>query len=398
MAFGTSNRVALRYVMETVWGTTPASPAMQALRFTSESLNYNADFITSDEIRSDRMTADTIQVSSSGGGDISGELSYATYDDFIMSVMFSDWYTTGSVEAAQTDISITKTGGTPNTWTIDSAALADFTDNNIVVGQLIEVTGFTTAGTFQAIVTTISTLSLGMQPLTDVASESAGDSVTVTPMDHIRNGVVDKSMTIQKEYTDLTTPEFLNFAGSKIGSMSVELSTGSILTMGFSMLAKDAAMTETQFASATEPAANTNDVLNAVDNVAAVVFDGDPGATAVCFNSLSIEMNNNLRGQEAVSSLALKGVVPSRISLTGNIELYFENSTEFDKFRAATAFSLTFKAVDTSSNYYVFHLPRVKYTNMEIAAGGLDQDVFASGQIEVIADATGTYMIQVSRS
>ena len=395
--FGTSNRVALRQIAESTWGTTPATPTFDAVRFTSESLNYNADFITSEEIRADRMTPDTIQVSSQAGGDINGEWSYATYDDFIEAALYSAWVTTATAEGAQTDISVTKTGGTPNTWTLDSAALADFSDNNFVVGQFIRVAGFTTAGTFYAQITSISALSLGIQPMTDVASEAAGDSITVTPMEYVRNGTTKSSFTIQKAFTDLATPEFWNFTGARISAWNLELATGSILTTSFSVLAKDATMTETQFAGATINAANTNTVLNAVNNVAAIVFDGDPGGSTYYFNSLSINLDNQLRGQEAVGTLGLIGVEAGRMALTGSVELYFENSALFDNFRAATAFSLSFLAQDVASNSYVVTIPRAKYTSMEIVAGGLDQDIFASAQFEGIIDATGTYQYQVSR-
>ena len=395
--FGTSNRVALRQVAESTWGTTPATPTLEAVRFTSESLNYNADFITSEEIRADRMTPDTIQVSSQAGGDINGEWSYATYDSFIASALYSAWVTSASAEGAQTDISITKTPGSPNTWTLDSAALADFSDNSFVVGQFIRVEGFTTAGTFYAEITSIAALSLGIAPLTDVASELAGDSVTVTPMDYVRNGTTKTSYTIQKAFTDLATPELWNFSGARMSTWNLELATGSILTTSFGVLAKDAAMTETQFAGATVNSANTNTVLNAVDNVASIVFDGDPGGSTFYFNSLSINLDNALRGQEAVGTLGLIGVEAGRLSLTGSIELYFENSALFDKFRAATAFSISFLAQDTAGNSYVVTIPRAKYTSMEIVAGGNDQDIFASAQFEGIINSAGTYQYQISR-
>ena len=395
--FGTSNRVALRQVAEVTWGTIPATPTFEAIRFTSESLNYNADFITSEEIRSDRMTPDTIQVSSQAGGDINGEWSYATYDDFIASALYSAWVTTATAEAAQTDISITKTGGSPNTWTIDSAALADFTDNSFVVGQFVKIAGFTVAGDFWAEITSIATLSLGINPLTDVASEAAGDSVTVTPLEYVRNGTTKTSFTIQKAFTDLSTPELWNFTGSRISTWNLELATGSILTTSFGVLAKDANMTETQEVGAVLNAANTNTVLNAVDNVAAIVFDGDPGGSIFYFNTLSVNLDNALRGQEAVGTLGLIGVEAGRLQLTGSVELYFENSTLFDKFRAATAFALTFQAQDAAGNVYFVTIPRAKYTSMEIVAGGTDQDIFASAQFEGIINAAGTYQYQISR-
>jgi len=395
--FGTSNRVALRSIAEVTWGTTPGTPQLDAIRFTSESLNYNAEFITSEEIRADRMTPDTVQVSSQGGGDISGEWSYATYDAMIQAALYSTWITSATDEAAQTDISITKTGGSPNTWTIDSAALADFSDNSFVVGQFVRVVGFAVAGTFFAQITSIAALSLGIEPMSDVASESAGDSVTVEACDYVRNGTTKNSFTIQKEFSDLATPEFWNFTGARVSTWNLELATGSILNTTFGILAKDAQMTETQIAGATTPAANTNTVLNAVDNIASIVFDGDPGGTTFYFNSLTLTMDNSLRGQEAVGTLGLIGVEAGRMSLTGQVELYFENSSLFDKFRATTTFSLSFLAQDAAGNSYVVTVPRAKYTSMEIVAGGNDQDIFASASFEGIVNSAGTYQYQISR-
>lgn len=397
MTFAVSNRVTLRYVAESSFGITPASPTLQNLRFVSESLNYNADFIVSEEIRADRMVPDTVQVSASAAGDINGELSYGTYDDIIEAAMFSDWITNATNEGAQSDITLTKTGGTPNTWDITSAALADFTDNNFVIGQVVRILGYATAGTFYARITSIATLVLGIAPFQDVATEASGASISVEPLEFVRNGVIAKSFTIQKEFGDLVTPEFWNFTGSRIGTFGLELATGSILNASFSAMALDAVMTESQFGSASIVAANVNTVMNAVDNVATITFDGDAGGTPFFFNALSIDLDNGLRGQEAISTLGFLGIEPSRLSITGSIELYFESSELFDNFRAATSFSLDFRVADPSGNEYVITIPRAKYTSMDITAGGLDQDIFASSEFEVIIDSTGVYMYQISR-
>jgi hypothetical protein len=394
MTFAGSNFVALRYVPEVTFGTTPASPAMQALRYTSESLNYNADFITSQEIRSDRMTPDTIQVGAAAEGDINGELSYGTYDPLIEAAMFGTWTTTGSDVAAATDISIDLTA---SVWTL-GASSTDFTAQSWVVGQFIKVEGFAVAGAFYAeIVEITSATALIIAPLTAVATEAAGDSIDITALEFVRNGVTKKSFTMQKEFTDLTTPEFMNFTGARVSTMSFELATASILNTSFSMMALNSVMTETQFASATEPAANTNQVMNAVDNVAAIAFDGNP-STTYSFSSLSIEVNNNLRGQSAIGTLGYIGVEAGRLSITGSIELYFEDSTLFDNFTAATAFSLSFVVEDAAGNAYIINMPRVKHTSMDIVAGGLDQDILASADFEAIINTAGTYQMQVVRT
>lgn len=395
MTFGSSNRVALRVVDEVTWGVTPATPTLEALRFKSESLNYNADFTMSEEIRSDRMTPDTVQVSSSAAGDIKGELSYATYDKLIACGMFSNWVTTGAAQTAS-DISINKTAGTPNTWTLDTVA-GDWTNNAFTVGQWVEVAGFAVAGTFFAQITSIGAVNLGINPSKDVADEAAGASVTVTPLNFIRNGTTKKSVTIQKAFTDLDTPELWNFTGARVGKIGLELATGSILNTSFSILAKDAAMTETQFAGASISAANTNTVMNAVDNIASIVFDGDPGGDQYYFQSLSVELDNSLRGQEAVGTLGYIGVEPGSLKLTGSIELYFEDSAIYDRFKAAQAFSLSFVAQDSAGNTYIVTIPRAKFTSMEIVAGGLDQDIFAKGELQGLINSAGTYQVQISR-
>lgn len=398
MEFGTSNAVALRAVAEVTFGTTPASPALDAIRFTSESLNFSSNFTTSQEIRSDRMTPDTIQTEASAAGDINGELSYGTYDSLMEAGLFSTWATTGTTVAAATDIAIVKTAGPPNTYKL-TASVTDFTAQAWVVGQMVKVTGFTTAGTFWAQIVEITDASnLVIYPLTDVASEVAGDSVTITPLNYLRNGTTKKSFTIQKAFTDLTTPEFWNFTGCRIGGIEFDLATNAILNTKFSVMALSAAMTTAQFGSATINAANTNDVMNAVDNVAAIAFDGDPGATAYYFSKLTIKLDNKLRGQSAIGTLGYVGVEPGRLSSTGSIELYFQDSTHYDKFKAATAFALSFMVEDAAGNSYIFTLPRCKFTKMEIVAGGLDQDIMAKADFEALVNSAGTYQVQISRS
>lgn len=396
MVFAISNSVALRYIEEATLGTTPATPALTSIRFTSEDLNFNVEFESSEEIRSDRMRSDTIQVGASADGKIEGELSYATYDDFIEGAQFSSWLTTGAA-MVETDISINKTAGTPNTYALETAA-GDFTANSWVVGQFVSVAGFAVAGTFWAQIVSLAALSMVIRPLSDEVDEAAGASITITPLNFIRNGVERHSYTIQKAFTDLTAPEYQNFLGSVVDKMMLKLETKSILTVEFEFVSTSAEMTETQFAGATFNAANTNDVMNAVGNVASITFDGDPGAAPYYFNNLELEVNNNVRGQEAVGTLGFIGVVPGRQEINGKLELYFENSSLFDKFRATTAFALSFMVADASGKRYILTIPRAKYTSMEIVAGGLDEDIFASAEFEGLIDSTGTYQFQISRA
>ncbi len=117
-----SNRVSLKYVAETTYGTTPAdSPNWQALRFEKESLGGTPKTTVSNEIRDDRMISDMPKVGLEAGGEIGIELSATSYDDFIEAALCGTW-TTNVLEVGTVDRS----------FSIEKV-YEDLTGNNIVL-------------------------------------------------------------------------------------------------------------------------------------------------------------------------------------------------------------------------------------------------------------------------
>lgn len=86
-----SSQTRLAYITEVTYGTTPATPAWNVLRYTGEGLKASRQNLTSNEIRADRNVSDLVQVGGSAAGPISGELSYGTYDEFFESLLQSAW-------------------------------------------------------------------------------------------------------------------------------------------------------------------------------------------------------------------------------------------------------------------------------------------------------------------
>lgn len=307
---GTSNRTAIRVVPETVFNTTPATPAFQNMRYTGESLAYAIKNIVSSEIRSDRATADLIQVGADVSGDLNVELSFDTFKSLIEGAFCS---------------------------------------------------------TFGAPVGTVST---------------------------IKNGTALKSFTIQKHFQDLAVPVFQNFSGCRVGGMKLDFKTGAILTGSFSFMGCAASNSTAQIAGATfvDPGA-TSDVFNAVSNLVNITENGSAMAAKV--RSMSLELNNNLRAQEAIGTLGNVGIALGKLDVSGAIELYFEDTTEYTRFLNNTSFSLSFKLLDATGNYYTFTLPKVKYEEGNITSGQLDQDLMVSGKWRALYDTTSACMIQL---
>ncbi len=87
-----ANRVSLKYVPESVYGTTPTnSTAWKYTRFTGESLTATTNRTDSSEIRADRHIASSPKTSRQVSGGLDVEVSPTTFDDFIEAAMCGTW-------------------------------------------------------------------------------------------------------------------------------------------------------------------------------------------------------------------------------------------------------------------------------------------------------------------
>lgn len=81
----------LAYVVESTPGTTPATPTMLVQRFTGGGMQAIQDFVTSNEIRSDRNITDRVRVGRRSEGTYNFEMSYGTYDDWLEGLLQGAW-------------------------------------------------------------------------------------------------------------------------------------------------------------------------------------------------------------------------------------------------------------------------------------------------------------------
>jgi len=179
-----ASQTRLAYVVESTWGTTPATPSFQNARFVSESVNANIENIPSNEIRADRNTTDLIQVGSSAGGAIDFELSYGSFDDWLESVMYNTWSTNvlknGSTEKSFTLEKTFETGATDQYHRF-TGAVAGSMSLSMAVGAI--VTGsveFMAKGTTsaQAIITGATYTGTNSNDVINAASNFASLSMT----------------------------------------------------------------------------------------------------------------------------------------------------------------------------------------------------------------------------
>jgi hypothetical protein len=405
-----SNSVQLGYVAEVTFGTTPNSPTYQLIRFTGESINFSITNTKSNEIRSDRMTPDTVQTGATVGGSLNIELSYGSYDDMILAVLATTAWSTPptsiSHSASGNNLTIAVSGANNTITAASGTPFSTFT--SLTNGEWIKVAGLTGTGntgnkwmklaaTPTSTVLTVTSVSGGALSATTVSSGTQTFKVGA----FVKNGATQKSFSFYKGLTDLANPtnfpQFV-FAGCRINNWTLNFAVGSILTGTFEVMGLGATVSTTSAPTTSAP--STSGVMNAVGHVNQVYIDG-VAATSTYFNKLDMTYSNNVRGQTAIGVLGNAGIALGSVTITGNIEVYFADTTMYDKYLAGTAFGLTFMVKDTNTtsdgNVYIIEFPRVKFTSSTVVASGLNQDVNMSGQWEALVDAGGTHMMKVHK-
>ena len=125
MAFSQGSRAGLSYVVESTFGTTPASPSLIQLPYTTQSLNLSKERVTGTDIQPDRMLRVDRHGNRTAAGDIVADLRKADYDPFLESAFFNTFST-----------NVLKVGTTPKFFSIEDAA-TDITQFRLFTGMSV---------------------------------------------------------------------------------------------------------------------------------------------------------------------------------------------------------------------------------------------------------------------
>lgn len=301
-----TSQTRLAYIAETNYGVTPTTPVFKNMRYVSESLKSDTEFVSSNEIRPDRNVADVTKVAGAASGDIGFELSYGSFDDFLEALLQGTWNT------------------------------------NV-----------------------------------------------------LKNGITDRSFTLEKTFETGSTDNFHRFVGMKVNSMSLQARAKEIVTGSFGFLGKGASSAQAIISGATYNPANTNPVINSANNLSGVAITG---LTAPQIMSLNLNISNNMRQQPVIGDLNSKGIGSGRFVVTGDAELYFENKELYELFLADTYADLSFSLGGASNLKYAFYIPKLKFTGAEVSTPGNDADVMIKVPFQAVYHSGTGAALQITRT
>lgn len=387
----TANRAEVLRVKESTWGVLPNTPTWTPTRMTGESLNNDITTEQSQEIRPDRALTDLVNVDAAVGGGIDFELSYGSFDDLLEALLMSSW-TTVSVVSAGGDI---ETVATPDDNLI-SATVGKFA--NVQVGQSLYIDGFTDPGNNGVfkVVAKADDETLTLAPAPASAETATGSDVELSG-DVLSNGITEQSFSIMRVFNDAVPVARQLFSGMRVGSMSLEFATGSIVTGSFTFLGRSAEWIGAAPVGSTVDPASTTDVMNSVTNI----FDINMNGVGLCATGLvsnfTLEVDNQHREQKGLCRLGAVGVVAGQLSVTVSGSQYFVNDTEAVNFEQSRDFSFSWGMEDADGNRYVFNLPRNKYESFSANATGLDTDIMSEVTFRSLYDAATGKVIMITR-
>jgi hypothetical protein len=217
----------------------------------------------------------------------------------------------------------------------------------------------------------------------------------------VSNGTTARSFTFQKVFNDLGAPVYVNYKGVRVGGMSLNMAKGSIITGSFKLMGNDASVTTTTIGGQTTSTVvlYTGDVRATMGDVTGLTIGN---TTTSILQSLTMDINNNLRSQTQIGAQAAANIALGKMDLTGSFDMYFQNSTEYKKFLDNTSFALTWaigapNVLTAGNQQYIFTLPKCKYESVNVVAGGLDQDIIAKFTYRALYDPTSTHCITINK-
>lgn len=365
----------LSYKVEATYGLVPAAAAAQSLRRVTSDLSLTKQTYQSAEIRTDQQMQDFRHGVRSVDGTLAGELSPATYADWIDAALRRD-RTTGASAAG---LSVTIAGTGP-TYTVTRSAGSNLTDG-FKRGDVARLSvGALNAANINKnlLITAVSALVATVRVLNGVAMVAEGPIATTTmavvgkktfaPTTSHTN----KSFSVEHWFSDVPASEV--YSGCQPTKIEISLPPTGLATISIPVVGQNVTTAVGQYF--TSPTAATVTGLTAAVNGDILVG----GVAVATLTGLTLSIESNRSGDPVVGSNVIPTRFPGRILVSGQATAYFEDTVLRDAFLNETEIEIMVVLTSdetATSNFIAFTLPRCKLggSSKNDGEGGIVQTI-----------------------
>jgi hypothetical protein len=388
MADSNKTRFSVNY--ETVLGD-GGTTAWFELGILSESLKSDLTLASSDTMRSSRDVPGLHLTDKGVSGSINADFRYhGEHQNFVPKAIGSALWSGGSPTTICTNLTTTIYGSTniisttPHSTPFDVAA---------VVGQWIYITGAANAASngFHKVAAVSTTDTITVE--TDLLATEVGVDLTIVMFAQVVNGDTVSSFALQREYTDLSN-ESVMFKGLTWGGYSIDASGTDTVKISYDLIG----LTETSESTpeTVGGALDPTPVFTTTEGVKFVRLD----AADVTVLSFQFQVANNFRQKKVLGTLGSTDFNFGDFEVTGSMQMYFADSTEYDKFLDQDEVSLAICFSDDQGDYggdgFLYDFPKVKFTDGQRMAGGRNQDIIADFSWQALYDADEDLTLRIA--
>lgn len=407
MPFASSTYGQLRYITESVAGTTPGTGNGVNLRQTGMTAKAALSTVSSNEVRADRLSTGLTTTDMNLDGGFNFELSGKEYDPFLEGLLCSTYTHFGInglgavFSMATTATTITASAATTGASIFTSLANGSWIKVVPPAGATAAVKAYFADRWFKVASTTSTVITLDpstpIQAPGIIGTSAAGYAISQSV---VSNGSsLSRTFTLEYAMTDIN--QFLPFRGMRTNSLDLSLEVGSIITGSFGFLGQGHdGMAGATTLPGSPVASQSLEVMNSVADVGAIYENGSSilSGSSSFIKSVKLSVTNNLRGQKAIGVFGNAGVGLGQLAITGSLDIYVENANYYNKWLAGTKTNLALGMADAAGNGYLVELDKVQFKDGGLNLGGRNDDTMLSLPFEAFYDPTTNRGIRLTRS
>lgn len=215
------------------------------------------------------------------------------------------------------------------------------------------------------------------------ANPTSGDD------DDLANGLTKTFFAFEERLEAETGFNYTVFQDCQIGTMTFDVQANSLASFTIGVVGLASSNSTAEIAGATY---QQYDLTDQMDTNTAVLEMKEQNDTAIdaTVQNMSLTIDNQMRGQQAVGHFYNAGNASGRFKVTMSAALYFRSMELYNKFIANEGIKIHLKFQDSAGNYYQFIMDYVNVTSYEVAVGGADQDLIANVEFQALPATGGT--------